>query len=79
MARWERGHRSPDYDTVRAAVRACGFDLSPELIEFDRQEEANLQQSLAMTPLERLQANQRMLDLEYLARSARIVRKVVER
>lgn len=64
IARWESGQRSPDYDVVRDAVRACGFDLETALVERDLQEEAMLDYSMSLTPKERLQANQSMLDFE---------------
>lgn len=76
VARWETGSRSPDYDTVLSAVRACGFDLSAQLLDFDPQEEAQIQFWLSMTPLDRLAANQSMLDTEEWARSARVTRRL---
>ena len=71
VARWERGHRSPDYDIVRRAVRMCGFELRSTLVERDLQDEATIDYSLRLTPLERLRHNQAMLDFEALARKAR--------
>src|SRR5688500_16561064 len=71
VARWERGHRSPDYDVVRDAVLMCGFELRPTLVERDLQEEATLSYSLSLTPLQRLRNNQAMLDFEAIARNAR--------
>lgn len=70
VARWERGHRSPDYDVVRHAVLMCGFELRPTLVERDLQDEATLDYSLSLTPLERLRNNQAMLDFEAIARRA---------
>jgi transcriptional regulator with XRE-family HTH domain len=70
IARWERGHRSPDYDVVRGAVLVCGFELRSTLVERDLQDEATLDYSLGLTPLERLRSNQAMLDLEAIARNA---------
>src|SRR3954467_933405 len=32
IARWERDDVSPPYETLRSLVRACGFDLSTELV-----------------------------------------------
>lgn len=71
IARWERGHRSPDYDVVRRAVLMCGFELRPTLVERDLQDEATLDYSLSLTPLERLRNNQAMLDFEAIARNPR--------
>lgn len=76
VARWERGRRSPDYDTVSVAVRACGFVLRPELVPLDLQEEALLNRWLAMSPRERLEANQAMIDLEKLARHAKVLGRI---
>ena len=70
VARWERGHRSPDYDVVRDAVLMCGFELRPTLVERDLQSEATIDYSVRLTPLERLRHNQAMLDFEAMARRA---------
>lgn len=70
IARWERGHRSPDYDVVKNAVLVCGFELRATLVERDLQDEATLDYSLSLTPLERLRNNQAMLDFEAIARKA---------
>lgn len=64
VARWESGSRSPSFDTIIRALRACGFEPQVELAERDLGEEALLQQWLKMSPVERLRRNEEMLELE---------------
>ena len=73
IARWELGHREPDFEAVVRALRACGFELSTDLVERDIQEEVLLSEWLAMTPLERLQANENLLETERWAHRARVI------
>jgi transcriptional regulator with XRE-family HTH domain len=35
IARWEQGLVAPSIDTLVELVRACGFDLPLELVEYD--------------------------------------------
>lgn len=76
IARWESGSRQPDYQTVQRVVRACGFDLVLSFEKADPQEEALLNRWLQMTPMQRLEANQNMLDTERWARRAKVIGSV---
>lgn len=70
VARWESGRRSPSFATVLRALRACGFELDMTLHPYDAGEDALIRERLAMTPRERLEANEALLALERLARAA---------
>ena len=62
IARWERDVVQPSLETLRALLRACGFDLELALVPYrppDPRHDAQLQQALGRTPQERLVA---MLD-----------------
>src|SRR6516165_7938475 len=59
IARWERDDVSPPYETLRMLVRACGFDLPTELVEYDPTPTERVQEVLQLSPQERLQ---RMLE-----------------
>lgn len=54
IARWETGARSPTFERVVAAVRACGFDLSVRIVARDDQHHLLVTEMLKMTPRERL-------------------------
>ena len=54
IARWETGRRSPTYDRLLEAVRACGFDLSVRVVQRDLDHEAMIQSNLRLSPRERL-------------------------
>ncbi|MGH2746737.1 MAG: helix-turn-helix domain-containing protein [Actinomycetota bacterium] len=75
VARWESGDRSPSFDSVTRAVRACGFELHPRIAAPDPQAEAVLSRWRRMTPKERLERNQDMLATEEWAHSARVVQR----
>jgi transcriptional regulator with XRE-family HTH domain len=55
IARWERDANSPPYETLRTLVRACGFDLSTELVPYDDAPTERVQAVLAMSPQDRLE------------------------
>ncbi|MDQ3986900.1 MAG: helix-turn-helix domain-containing protein [Actinomycetota bacterium] len=78
VARWETGARSPDFDTVVAAIRACGLEIDTGLRETDPQEESVLSRWLRMTPVERLRANEDMLETERWAHRAEAQKRVRE-
>ena len=59
IARWERDDVSPPYEPLRSLVRACGFDLSTELVVYDATPTERVQEVLPLSPQERLH---RMLD-----------------
>src|SRR5918912_2790815 len=48
IARWERDAVSPPYETLRELVRACGFDLSTELVEYDTTPTERVQEVLPL-------------------------------
>ncbi|MGH2730786.1 MAG: helix-turn-helix domain-containing protein [Actinomycetota bacterium] len=73
VARWETGERSPTLETVTKAVRACGFDLDPQLSERDPGEEASLHLWQQLSPKQRLERNAAMLETEEWAKRARRV------
>lgn len=75
VARWESGDRSPSFDAVKRAVRACGFELHLQIAIPDPQAEAVLSRWRRMTPKERLERNQEMLATEEWANSARVVQR----
>jgi transcriptional regulator with XRE-family HTH domain len=54
VARWETGRTSPDFDTVRNAVRAAGFELGVALIPIDDHDLALVRRELGLSPHERL-------------------------
>jgi transcriptional regulator with XRE-family HTH domain len=53
IARWERDTVEPGLGTIRSVLRACGYDLSLELIEFDPSLDAELIVELRKAPAER--------------------------
>ncbi len=54
VARWETGRTHPDFDTVRRAVRAAGFDLGLSLTPIDDHDLTLIRRELAREPHERL-------------------------
>ena len=59
IARWEHGAVSPPVESLLACVHACGFDIPLVLVALDRSVDAELGESLRLTPSERVA---RMLD-----------------
>jgi transcriptional regulator with XRE-family HTH domain len=58
IARWEADVVQPSFETLREVLRACGFDLDPNLVPYDPddRESTRLRKSLSQSPQERLQA-----------------------
>jgi transcriptional regulator with XRE-family HTH domain len=54
IARWERDANSPPYETLRTLIRACGFDLSTELVAYDAAPTERVQAVLDLSPQDRL-------------------------
>ena len=54
IARWERGVNIPSFENLRELLRACQFDISTELVDFDTSQDAELKPKLLETPQERL-------------------------
>lgn len=56
IARWERDDRHPSLGETQAAVRACGFDLSMNLVAEDRSWWPQIAVQLERSPVERLRS-----------------------
>ncbi|MGH2731173.1 MAG: helix-turn-helix domain-containing protein [Actinomycetota bacterium] len=54
IARWETGKRSPTFERVVQAVRACGFDLAVRIVRRDDQHALLIEETLRLSPGERL-------------------------
>jgi transcriptional regulator with XRE-family HTH domain len=56
IARWETDTVEPGFSTLRRVLQACGFDIPPVLVTFERDPErdARVQEVRRMTPQERL-------------------------
>lgn len=54
IARWERDAVSPPFETLRMLLRACGYDLSSDLIEYDATAGPSVEAYVSLTPSERL-------------------------
>lgn len=72
VARWETGRSRPDFETVRQAVRASGFELGTTLSPTDDHDLGLIRRELRLLPHERLS---RMVDavrkLDAMSRAAR--------
>lgn len=55
VTRWETGRRSPTFETVVRAVRACGLELSVTLGAPDPDHDLFIRENRRLTPAERLQ------------------------
>ena len=57
IARWERGAVEPSFETLRALVRACGFELNVSISPAtpDKAGEKLLRRKLRQSPQERFQ------------------------
>lgn len=58
IARWERDAVAPSFETLRELVRACGFELTVEIVPATRDDaaEARVRATLLQSPQERIQA-----------------------
>ena len=58
IARWERDAVAPSFETLRELVRACGFELTVEIVPATRDDaaEARVRATLLQSPQERMQA-----------------------
>jgi transcriptional regulator with XRE-family HTH domain len=54
IARWEQGVISPPVESLLACVHACGFDLPFVLVPLDESVDAELGESLMLTPSDRV-------------------------
>ncbi|MGH3006549.1 MAG: helix-turn-helix domain-containing protein [Gaiellaceae bacterium] len=58
IARWETDRVEPGFSTLRRVLQACGFDIPPVLVPFERdpEREARVQEVRRLTAEERLAA-----------------------
>ena len=56
IARWETGRTSPDFASVRKAVRAAGFELGISLQPGDAHDLPLIRRELSLLPHQRLSA-----------------------
>lgn len=56
IARWETETVEPGYSTLRRVLQACGFDIPPVLVPYERDSErdAQVQELRERTPQERM-------------------------
>jgi transcriptional regulator with XRE-family HTH domain len=54
IARWERDDVAPSIDTVLELIRACGYDLSLDLVEYEQPDYGALAETARLTPQERV-------------------------
>jgi transcriptional regulator with XRE-family HTH domain len=54
IARWEKGGVAPSLETLLDLLRVCGFDLSLELVPYDRTDQ-RLQKNALLSPERRIQ------------------------
>lgn len=55
ITRWETGRRSPTFETVIKAVRACGLDLAVTLGSPDPDHDLFIRENRRLSPTQRLQ------------------------
>lgn len=56
IARWETDTVEPGYSTLRRVLQACGFDIPPVLVPYERDpdRDAQVQELQNLTPQERM-------------------------
>jgi transcriptional regulator with XRE-family HTH domain len=56
IARWETDTVEPGFSTLRRVLQACGFDIPPVLVPYERDPErdAQVQEMRELTPQERM-------------------------
>jgi transcriptional regulator with XRE-family HTH domain len=54
IARWERDDVAPSIDTVLELIRACGYDLSLDLVDYTPPAYGALTETSRLTPQERI-------------------------
>ncbi|MBA2463240.1 MAG: helix-turn-helix transcriptional regulator [Actinobacteria bacterium] len=55
IGRWERGEVQPSFETLRELVRACGLELGYGVVSSDESSRALIEDSLRLTPAERVE------------------------
>src|SRR5439155_14275565 len=71
IARLERGGTEPSYERVVEAVRACGMDLVPQLLEADDADWSVASSNLTVGPDARVRRHQAALRFAVAGRRAR--------
>jgi transcriptional regulator with XRE-family HTH domain len=61
IARWERGGSAPSLDTTMRVLRAIGFDLEYQLVDYDDSDYAQAARMLRRTPAGRDEQLRRMV------------------
>ena len=61
IARMESGAVSPTFATLRSAIEACGFEIRVGLGERDPETDSLFEQTLALTPAERIRQAARVV------------------
>jgi transcriptional regulator with XRE-family HTH domain len=54
ITRWETGRRSPSFEKVVQAVRACGLDLAVRIVHRDDEHSLLIEEALTLNPGQRL-------------------------
>ena len=64
IARWEMERVEPGFSTLRRVLQACGFDISPTLLPFERvpERDARVKEMQRVTPQERMRSLLERLD-----------------
>jgi transcriptional regulator with XRE-family HTH domain len=73
IARWETGKAEPSFTAVIRAVRACGLELDVRLLPGDDSDAGLIEQLLALSPRQRVDHHQRLLDTARRLQAARPV------
>lgn len=73
IARWESGSRSPTFETVVRAIRACGLDLGIGIYNYDYDHDALIEDQLRLSPEQRVQRISHMQQLERRLHAAKKV------
>lgn len=73
VSRWEREVDTPRVDTLGRILRACGFEADLTFRRLDDEDRSLIAMHLDMTPEERLEALEGMLEFEDLAHGAQRV------
>ena len=68
IVRWERGERSPSFETVAGAAEVCGLRLQVSLAAPDQGPLGVAMSMAGLTPEEKLRANRNLVRLKGLAR-----------
>lgn len=71
IARYERARVTPDLPTLHRLIRACGLELRYHLHPVDDGDALALEESLRLSPAERLEQNRRFTALGAAAQAAR--------